>query len=175
MNPGAARRLTTGITLVVLTLVLAGMAMWGWQHVTAPFASGQPSSSQSCSPAEITTIRFLRPSDVQVSVYNAGRTSGLAGRTMNHLEAAGFQPGEVGNAPAGMHVRRAVVHTTKKHDPAAELVARQLGKHVRVVVTGKANGPGIDVFVGSHFHKLARHAPRKIRLPQPVRQCVQVQ
>ena len=30
MNPGAARRLTTGITLVVLTLVLAGMAVWGW-------------------------------------------------------------------------------------------------------------------------------------------------
>lgn len=175
MSPRAGRHLTTGATLAVLVLVLVGMAVWGWQHVTAPFASGQPSAQQSCTPAEITTVHFLRPADVQVSVYNAGHNSGLAGRTMNRLQARGFQPGEVGNAPGRMHLKRALVRTTKKHDPAAELVAGQLGKHVRVVVVRKPGGPGVDVFLGNRFHKLQRHAPTKVRLPKPIRQCVPVQ
>lgn len=171
----SGRHLTTGITLVVLVLVLAGMAAWGWRQATAPIEGTKASSEQTCSPAEITRTRFVRPADVRVSVFNAGDKSGLAGRTMNHLEGAGFQPGEVGNAPASVHVRRAVVHTTKKDDAAAELVARTLGKHVRVVVTGQAGGPGIDVFVGNHFHKLAKHPPKKVRLPEPVEECVPVQ
>jgi hypothetical protein len=175
VNPVAGRHLTTGITLTVLVLVLAGMAVWGWRHATAPIKGTQASSQQTCSPAEITRTRFVRPSDVRVSVYNAGDRSGLAGRTMNHLEGRGFQPGEVGNAPKSVHVRRAVVHTTSKHDPAAKLVARTLGKHVRVVVTRKAGGPGIDVIVGNHFKKLAKHPPKKVRLPKPVEECVPVQ
>lgn len=175
MNPVAGRHLTTGITLAVLVLVLAGMGIWGWRHATAPIEGTQASSERTCTPAEITRTRFVRPPDVRVSVYNAGDKSGLAGRTMNHLEGRGFQPGEVGNAPKSVHVRRAVVHTTTKHDPAATLVARTLGKHVRVVVTRKAGGPGIDVIVGNHFKKLAKHSPKKVRLPKPVKECVPVQ
>lgn len=175
MSPLAARRLTTGATMAVLVLVLCGMAVWGWRHATAPLDSSPTASSQSCSPSEITTISFVRPADVQVSVYNAGHESGLAGRTMTRLERRGFRPGEVGNAPASMRVKRAVVHTTRKDDPAAELVARQLGKHTRVVVTGRANGPGVDVFVGNRFRGLARHAPDKVRLPKPKHECVPVQ
>ena len=174
MNPISGRHLTTGITLAVLLLVLAGMGIWGWRHATAPIKGAQASSEQTCSPAEITKTRFVRPSDVRVSVYNAGDKSGLAGRTMNHLEGRGFQPGEVGNAPKSLHVHRAVVHTTTKNDPAAKLVARTLGKHVRVVVTKKAGGPGIDVFVGNHFKKLVKHPPKKAKLPKPVEECVQV-
>ncbi|HEU4566756.1 MAG TPA: LytR C-terminal domain-containing protein [Marmoricola sp.] len=169
------RHLTTGVTLVVLLGVLAGMAVWGWRHVTAPIEAQQAGSQESCSPAEITRTRFVRPGDVQVSVYNAGHRSGLAGRTMTHLEARGFRPGEVGNARKSMHVRRAVVHTTKKDDAAAKLVARTLGRHVRVVVTKTAGGPGVDVFVGNRFRKLAPHAPRKMKLPKPVTRCVPVQ
>jgi hypothetical protein len=175
VSPVSGRHLTTGITLLVLVLVLGGMAAWGWHHVTAPLDGSEASSKQTCSPAEITKTRFVRPPDVQVSVYNAGDKSGLAGRTMNHLEGRGFQPGEVGNAPASVHARRAVVHTTTKDDPSAKLVARTLGKHVRVVVTSKVGGPGIDVFVGNHFRKLARHAPKKIKLRKPVKECVPVQ
>ena len=174
MNPATGRHITTAVTLVVLTLVLGGMAVWGWQHVTAPFSASPSSSTRSCSPAEITTIRFAHPSDVQVSVFNAGDRSGLAGRTMSQLENRGFRPGQVGNAPGHLKVRRAVVHTTKKDDPEAKLVAVQLGRHVRIVVTKKSLGPGVDVFVGNHFHKLRKHAPQRIKLPEPIKQCVPV-
>lgn len=174
MNPRTGRHLTTAVTLLVLTLVLCGMAIWGWRQATAPFNTAKSTSPQSCSPAEITVIRFARPRDVQVSVFNAGHNSGLAGRTMTRLEMRGFEPGEVGNAPSGLKVRHVVVHTTKKDDPQAQLVAQQLGRHVRVIVTGKELGPGVDVFVGNHFHGLRKHAPRKVKLPKPIRQCVPV-
>ena len=175
MNPVTGRRVTTGVTMTALFLVLCGMAFWGWQHLTAPVEGAAASSSQSCSPSEITTTRFVRPADVQVSVFNAGDNSGMAGRTMNRLEQRGFRPGQVGNAPAGMHVKRVVVHTTHKNDPAAELVSRQLGKHTRVVVTARRGGPGIDVFIGNKFHKLRKHAVGKVRLPKPQHDCVRVQ
>lgn len=174
MNPRTGRHLTTGITLVVLVLVLGGMAVWGWRHVTAPFGAQKTSATQACSPAEITRIRFVRPTDVQVSVFNAGNNSGLAGRTMTRLETRGFKPGVVANAPARMHVRRVVVHTTKKHDPAARLVALQLGRHVPVVVTRQRGGPGVDVYVGDRFRTLVRHAPQKVKLRKPIEQCVPV-
>ncbi len=173
MTQLSRRHLTTGVTLLVLVLVLCGMAVWGWRHATAPIAGQQASSEQGCPPGDLTRTRFLRPTSVTVSVFNAGNNSGLAGRTMNRLEGLGFQPGQVGNARATMHVHRAVVHTTRKQDPAAKLVARNLGKHVRIVVTGNTAGPGVDVFVGNHFHHLPKHPPKKVRLAKPVRQCVQ--
>lgn len=174
MNPRTGRHITTAVTLVVLMLVLGGMAVWGWQHVTAPFSAAPSSSTKSCSPSEITTIRFAHPSDVQVSVFNAGDRSGLAGRTMTQLENRGFQPGQVGNAPGHLKVRRALVYTTKKDDPEAALVAAQLGRHVRIVVTTKSLGPGVDVFVGNHFHGLRKHAPKRMKLSKPIKQCVPV-
>lgn len=175
MNRSTGRHLTTGVTMLVLLGVLCGMAVWGWQHITAPVQGQVASAQHTCSPAETTTIRFVRPQDVEVSVFNAGDRSGLAGRTMMQLERRGFKPGQVANAPSRMHVRRAVVHTTKRHDPAARLVARHLGRRVRVVVARRKSGPGINVFVGNHFRRLARHAPRRVRLPKPITQCVPVQ
>jgi hypothetical protein len=167
------RSLTTAATLVVLVGVLCVMAVWGYRAATAPMedSSGQPSSGPTCDPADQKVAKYLRRADVTVSVYNSGRRSGRAVATLDQLEQAGFRPGEVGNAPDGITVRRAAVYTTKDDDPAAELVARALGGSTQVVHAGEELGPGVDVVIGDKFERLDPKAPRKIELPQPEVTC----
>src|SRR5918995_2235427 len=152
------RRLTTGITLVVLVLVLAGMAVYGFQSALAPLPDGT-SSDPTCSETEQEVQKFLRRGEVQVSVFNAGNKSGLAGRTLEKVEAAGFTAGNSGNAPGSAGVRRAVVWTTQPNDTSARLVALAFGKRTRVEVTETDLGPGIDVIVGNRFKGLDKKAP----------------
>jgi hypothetical protein len=167
------RHLTTGITLVVLVMVLGGMAVWGVKAALAPLPS-QSASKDSCSQQEKEVKQFLKRGDVQVSVFNAGTRSGLAGQTLDQIEGAGFVPGNAGNAPRSAQVRRAVVWTTENDDSSARLVALALGHGTRVEVTRTDLGPGIDVLVGNKFRGLDKKAPKKIRLPKPVETCVQV-
>jgi hypothetical protein len=118
--------------------------------------------------------QFLTRSEVQVSVYNAGSTNGLAGTTLEKVEAAGFKGGNAGNAPTSVEVRRAIVWTTEADDPAAALVARTFGRRTKVEVTDTDLGPGVDVLVGDRFSGLDPKAPKRIRLADPVKTCVQV-
>ena len=87
------------------------------------------------------------------------------------VKRAGFKPGAVGNAPAGITVKRAVVYTTKSDDPAAELVAKTLGKATQVVHSDEEMGPGVDVVIGDRFKRLDPKAPAKIALPKPEVTC----
>ena len=167
------RRLTTGITLVVLVIVLGGMAVYGVKAALAPLP-GKSSSKQPCSQTEKQIKKVLKRGEVQVSVFNAGTRNGLAGQTLDQVEGAGFIPGNAGNAPRSAQVRRAVVWTTQPDDPSAKLVAMALGRGTRIEVTRTDLGPGVDVLVGNKFRGLARKAPRQIRLPKPVETCVQV-
>ena len=66
---------------------------------------------------------MLQRGEVQVSVFNAGTRNGLAGQTLDTLEAAGFRAGDAGNAPSSAEVRRALVWTTQPNDYSARLVA----------------------------------------------------
>ena len=118
--------------------------------------------------------RFLRRGEVQVSVFNAGSKSGLAGKTLEKVEAAGFKAGNSGNAPGSAGVRRAVVWTTQPSDTSARLVALAFGPRTLVEVTETDLGPGIDVIVGNRFKGLDKKAPNRIRLPRPVETCVEV-
>jgi len=167
------RRLTTGITLVVLLIVLAGMAVYGVKSALAPLP-GASSSKKQCSSSEKEVKQFLKRGEVQVSVFNAGTRSGLAGQTLDSMEAAGFVAGNAGNAPRSAQVRRAVVWTTQTDDSSARLVASALGRGTRIEVTRTDLGPGVDVLVGNKFRGLAKHAPVQIKLPRPVETCVQV-
>ena len=167
------RKLTTGITLVVLVLVLGGMAVYGFKSALAPLP-GRSSSKQTCSGTEKQVKQFLRRGDVQVSVFNAGTRNGLASQTLDQIEGAGFKPGNAGNAPRSAQVRRAVVWTTQSNDSSARLVALALGPRTRIEVTQTDLGPGIDVLVGNKFKGLARKAPNRIRLPKPVETCIKV-
>jgi hypothetical protein len=167
------RRLTTGITLVLLVVVLGGMAVYGVKSALAPLPGSEP-KSKSCSGTEKQVKRTLRRGEVQVSVYNAGTRSGMAGSTLDKLETAGFRPGNAGNAPRSAQVRRAVVWTTQSNDSSARLVALALGHGTRVEVTRTDLGPGIDVLVGNRFQGLDKKAPQQVPLPKPVETCVKV-
>lgn len=167
------RHVVTAVTLLVLCGVLVFMVVYGVKAVTAPLP-GSSSPTQDCSAAEKEVDRFVNRPEVEVSVYNAGSRQGLAGKTLNRLERAGFHPGAAGNAPRRAGVRRAVVWTTHQDDTAAKLVARALGRRTKVVVTDTDLGPGIDVLVGNGFRSLDRTAPTKLRRPTPKTTCVDV-
>lgn len=159
------RHLLTGVTLLVLCGVLGLGFLLGYQSLFSPLpksvASSQPSSS--CTSAPIRNSR-LRASAVQVSVFNAGDRSGLAGDTLVRLTKRGFRPGDVGNAPTGTKVRRVQVWATTAKDPAAVLVARQFGKKTAIRVTTQNLGPGVDLIIGNKLHRLAKKAPRSVRV-----------
>jgi len=168
------RRLTTGVTLVVLVLVLCGMAVWGYHAATAPLASssaGPTTPTPTCNSQDQKVSRYIRRSDVTVSVYNSGKRSGSAQQTADLLEHAGFRPGEVKNAPDGVKTDRAAVYSTKTDDPAAALVALALGKQTQVVHSDQEFGPGVAVVIGDKFKRLDPNAPKRLKLPQPKVEC----
>jgi hypothetical protein len=170
----SGRKLTTAVTLAVLLVVLAAMAIVGFQQAMAPLPS-LPSAEETCSAEEKEVQRFIRRNQVQVSVFNAGTRQGLAGTTLERLEEAGFRAGNSGNAPRSAKVRRAAVWTTEKDDRSARLVALAFGKRTRIVVTEQDLGPGVDVLVGNRFKGLKRDAPRRIRLAQSLEKCIPVE
>ena len=167
------RRLVTAATLVGLVVVVCVMAVWGYHAVTAPIAgsSSTPSSTTTCAPDDQTVQKYVRRSDVTVSVYNAGNQAGRAQQTLDLLEHAGFKAGAVGNAPDGVKVPRAAVYSTKTDDPAAELVAKALGRKTQVVHSDEELGPGVDVIIGDRFKGLDTHAPTKLELPKAETTC----
>lgn len=175
MSVLSTRRIVTGVTLVVLLVVLAGMAVYGFKAATAPLPGRSASPTKKpCTAAGKQVQRFVSRGQVQVSVFNAGTQSGLAGTTLQKLEDAGFRGGNAGNAPGNARVRRAVVWTTLPNDSSARLVALSLGRGTRVqVVTGDL-GPGVDVLVGNQFGSLDGKAPNRVRLTRPVETCVDV-
>lgn len=171
----SGRQITTAATMAGLVVVLCLMAVFGYRAATQPLPGSDASSTSQCSKNEISKQYYVRPGDVTVSVFNAGASSGAAGRLMQSLQDRGFQPGDVANAPSRVHVRLAEVHATPAYRTSAQLVARTLGKGVKVVVPARKAGPGVDVYVGPRFRHLARHAPTKLKLPKPIVSCVPVE
>jgi hypothetical protein len=167
------RRITTAVTLTVLCGLLVAMAVVGFQAATAPLP-GLQTGEEECTAVEKDVKKFVARREVQVSVFNASNRSGLAGRTLDRLVERGFKPGNPGNAPDGVKVRRAVVWTTEEDDSSALLVARNLGTGVRVIVTEQDLGPGVDVLIGNRFKRLPQQAPRRVQLPDPVETCIDV-
>lgn len=167
------RKLTSAITVGALAVVVVIMAVWGYQALTAPIDDLVSSSSDgpTCAPEDQSVIRVVRRGEVTVSVYNTGKRTGRAQDALDLLEAAGFKPGAVGNAPDGLKVPRAEVRTTRKDNPAARLVAAAFGKDTKIVVIDEDYGPGIDVFIGDKFIKLKASAPTKVSLPKPQTTC----
>lgn len=172
---GPPRTLTSVLTLVTAAVVLVGMGWFGVTRATAPlptFDSG--SSGSKCSASEITRKLTVSRKEVVVSVFNAGARKGFAGTTQDRLEKAGFRPGALGNAPAGMKYKHSVVMTTAVEKGPAKLVAAALGPKTRVQQTDEDYGPGVDVFVGSKQGRLRATAPRKIKLDTPAETCIRV-
>ena len=168
------RRVTTAVTMTILVLILIGMGWLGIHEATKPLPTADEGVTQRCTKDEISTKRFIRRSEVTVSVYNAGARKGFAGLTLQRLEDKGFRAGALGNAPSDTKVRRAVVLTTKADDPAARLVAITMGRGTKVEVVEETMGPGVDVYVGPRMRLLNQRAPARLKLDKPIVDCVQV-
>ena len=158
MNP----RYIAPLSLAAGVLAVVVMALWGMNALTAPFENDDTASTSGTTCGS--SHRVIKRGDITVSVYNAGKRQGRAGVTLDRLEAAGFRPGAVGNAPKGTKLNGVVVHTTKSVHPDATLVAQALGPHVSVVVTSVDLGPGVDVLIGDKFKRLNPKAPHSVRV-----------
>jgi len=152
MRAGARSAATIG----VLCLLLVVGAAWGWSALTAPFPG--KADAPVCESRSIQKGEKVFPSQVVVSVYNAGERAGLAGRTMSLFTDRGFHPGESGNAPRNAKVKVVQVWTTDPKNPAVQLVVSQL-RPAHTVVRHRALGAGITVVVGDRFPGLGKKKP----------------
>ena len=170
------RHLITGITLIGLCVLVVWAAMWGWRSLFADLPDTGLLASDptpACQPVHVKAGSKVRAKVVEVSVFNSGERQGLAGETLDALIERGFIGGEVGNAPRNVSVAKAQVWTTERGDPRARLVARQLGKKVKVHITKKDLGSGVDVVLGDRFQRLSR-APRAVTAKKAKQFCVPV-
>src|SRR5690349_1978846 len=143
----------TMLTLAVLAvLVLVGVA-WGWSSLTTPFP--HQATPQACYQTRVQPGERVSPPKVTVSVYNASKRVGLAGRTMAAFKDQGFGPGDVGNAPKATSVLYAQIWTEDRHNPAVRLVISRLGPKAHII-THRPKGPGVTVLVGPAFAKLVQ-------------------
>lgn len=140
----AVRTVTTLAALGVL-LVLA--AAWGWSALTAPLPS--VSSGPTCVETPVDAGDTVTPTEVTVSVLNAGRRAGLASRTMTAFTGEGFNKGDSGNAPPKTSVGAVQIWTDDPGSPAVALVASRLGR-VKVVQRD-VDAIGVVVVVGDRF------------------------
>lgn len=166
------RRLSTAITLTVLSLILVVGAYLGLKALFAPLPErADVATSPDCTPQAVDAGKTIATKDVMVSVFNASNRDGLATTTLQRLVDRGFREGNAGNAPDDADVRVVQVWTTEEDDQAAVLVARQFGRKVKVEQHDDL-GPGIDVVVGPGFRSLAPNAPRSIRTEATEEVCV---
>lgn len=172
------RHLTTAVTMLVLVGLLVLGAVWGWKSMFAELPDSAVVAEEptpSCVTKTVDAGQKIRSTQVQVSVFNAGGRSGLAGRTIDALMARGFLPGDVGNAPSDIKAPpRALVWSTKENDPEARLVARQFGPKIKVRYSDEDLGPGVDVIIGRDFDQLVK-APRALTVKNPVEVCEPVE
>jgi hypothetical protein len=161
------RAARSGLTLAGLALLVVLGALWGWSAMTQPLpGEAEPAK---CVTRTVAAGDRVFPGQVTVSVFNAGNSNGLAGRTLAAFSAAGFAEGDTGNAPRNAEVARAVIWARTATSPDVRLVRSRLGPATRVVPRD-APGVGVTVVVGDAFTKLAK-GPRSVRATQESEIC----
>lgn len=151
---GVIAPVRTLVTLAILTAVLLLAVLWGVSAVTAPFEE-ESGPVGTCEPIDVAAGEEVYPSQVVVSVLNAGTREGLAGSVMGQLIDRGFAEGSSGNAPADTVVDDVQVWTPEPENPAVRLVASKLGDDVEVV-RRDTTLPGVVVVVGNDFRRVKR-------------------
>jgi hypothetical protein len=158
------RHLLTGVTLVVLLVLVGVGGFYGYRALFSPVDDSVTASpTKSGCEKGLTKGEVVRTRDVTVTVLNAGSRTGLASRVLQQLVRRGFHAGDTDNAPDGTGVRFVRVRAPSVKDPAARLVAAQFGKGTLVVRSAQDLGPGVDVVVGEFYKGLQRGAPSKLR------------
>ena len=150
-------RLRTLITLAFLALMLVTGVAWGWTQMTEPFPGKV--EVPLCVDTAYAAGDELFVQDVTVSVLNASSREGLAGRTLQELEGAGFPGGQTANAPTGTTVTRpAEIWVSDPDNPGAQLLRAWLGK-VPVRSDMVSRTAGITIVVGDRFKALKQGPP----------------
>ncbi|WGL52747.1 LytR C-terminal domain-containing protein [Nocardioides sp. BP30] len=137
----------TLLTLVVVALLVVVIGGWGFALLTKPFP--KKADAPVCSSASVNVGDHVFPAQVTVSVLNASKREGLAGRTMTALKDGGFAEGHSGNAASGTKVGSVQIWTEDPASPAVKLVAAWL-PGAKVVRKSVAE-PGVVVVVGDKF------------------------
>ena len=140
--------LKSALTLGVLGLILVLGVSWGFAQVTKPFPGKV--DPPICVDTSFPAGERIYPQDVTVSVLNASKREGLAGRTMAELMDDGFAEGETRNAPDKTRVPRVEIWTTDADNPAVLLVRSRLGQ-AEVIEKPDPGAAGIVVVVGDEF------------------------
>lgn len=141
-------------TMVVLAVVAVGLvlaAAWGWHEMTRPFPG--KADAAVCVDTDIAAGDKVFPAQVVVTVLNASRREGLAGRTISALTDEGFAAAGSGNAPKNSSVKRVQIWTTDPTNPAVQLVASWL--HGPTIVKRATTHPGVVVVVGEGFGEVS--------------------
>lgn len=138
----------TTLTLAVLVALLLLGLSWGWTALTEPLPD--QGEAPTCVETAVREGDVVTPDQVTVTVLNAGRRAGLAGRTMAQLLDQGFHRGGSGNAPQGTAVTNAQIWTDDPESPAVQLLAARLDK-VRIVQQDVTTWAGVVLVVGDGF------------------------
>jgi hypothetical protein len=162
------KRLRTVITLAALAVLMLIGITWGWAQVIKPFPGKV--DAPICVDTSYRAGDELFVQDVTVSVFNASAREGLAGRTLQDLEDAGFAGGQTANAPKGTAIDTpAEIWVTDIDNPGAKLLRRRIGP-VPVVAHPENNAAGITVVVGDQFGEL-RQGPASLVLDDDAVVC----
>lgn len=177
---GPAGRTAT-ILLVLLALTVAGF-LWGVSALTAPFGGSGGSAGDAAGPGSgdatpaCRTVRrptgpTVRPSDVTVSVLNAGAPGGSAGSTLDALVAQGFQRGSAGNSGDGQ--APVTVWSAEPDSLETRLVLSALPDGTQAVQppAGAPQAPGVIVVVGPGFDGELGTARSSLRATKAARVC----
>ena len=138
----------SALTLGTLAVIFLVGVVWAWSQVIQPFP--EKVAAAPCTDTLIPAGDDVAPPQVMVTVLNAGGANGLAGQTLNKLEAFGFAKGRIGNAPARTGNVAAQVWASDPGDPAALLLASYLGRDVDIV-DQPSEYPGVTIVVGKRF------------------------
>jgi hypothetical protein len=148
--------LKSALTLGVLTVLLVIGVSWGFAQVTEPFPGKV--DPPICVDTSFPAGERIYPQDVTVSVLNASKREGLAGRTMDELVSDGFDEGQTRNAPDQTQVARVEIWTTDADNPAVLLVRSRLGQ-AEVLEKDDPGAAGIVVVVGDDFEETFEGRP----------------
>jgi hypothetical protein len=148
----------TTVTLLTLCVIVVLAAVWGWSAATEPLPAKV--DRPICVDTQVAADEEVYPAQVAVSVYNASDRAGLAARTMQDFEDAGFHEGLSGNVKRA-RVPEVAIWTDNPASPAVQLVASHLGPRVQVEVRQEL-GVGVTVVVGNRFDGLVEGQPSVI-------------
>ncbi|WP_167736730.1 LytR C-terminal domain-containing protein [Nocardioides sp. 1609] len=147
VSPSVLGHVRTIVTLAVLALLLALGVSRGLNAVSEPFP--ESADPPICVDEDLTAGDILRPAQLTVNVLNAGERTGLAGVTIEDLQAQGFARGSISNL-TGEDVASVEIWSPQGRTPAVRLVAGYLTGKVDVVERGSSSD-GITVVVGDKF------------------------